>query len=89
MDQILVKPMVSEKNTLLSSRGVYVFQVENEANKITIKKAVERLYKVRVERVNLVKVLPKKRILRGRVGFRPGYKKALVFLAAGQKIDLT
>ena len=65
MDQILVKPMVSEKNTLLSSRGVYVFQVENEANKITIKKAVERLYKVRVERVNLVKVLPKETNLAG------------------------
>ncbi|MEK7162641.1 MAG: 50S ribosomal protein L23, partial [Patescibacteria group bacterium] len=89
MDQILVKPMVSEKNTLLSSRGVYVFQVKNDANKITIKKAVERLYGVKVEGVNLVKVLPKKRILRGRPGFRPGYKKALVFLAAGQKIDLT
>jgi len=84
----ITHPIISEKASALSEQGVYAFQVDPGANKFEIKKAVENLYRVNVMRVNVVKIHPKKRIYRGRVGFKAGYKKALVFLKAGQKIDL-
>lgn len=84
----LAEPIITEKANLLAEAGVYAFRVENSANKLQIKKEVEKLYKVSVRMVNIVHVLPKKRIFRGRVGQKPGYKKALVFLKKGEKIDL-
>lgn len=80
---------MSEKANLLQSEGIYVFRVASTANKFEIKRAVEGLYKVAVTRVNLVKVHPKRRVSRGRVGYKQGYKKALVFLKKGEKIDLS
>lgn len=84
----LINPIISEKAHNLSSSGVYVFRVEKSANKMDIKKSVERLFKVNVIRVNLLTIPPKKRIIRGKVGFKSGFKKAIVFLLKGQKIDL-
>jgi len=72
----------------LSSGGVYSFRVEKDANKFDIKKSVEELFKVNVRRVNLITIPPKKRIMRGKAGFKSGYKKAIVYLKKGQKIDL-
>lgn len=88
MQPVLINPIISEKSTSLSSQGVYAFRVSPGSNKPQIKKAVENIYKVKVQRVNLLKTSPKRRVFRGRVGVRPGYKKALVFLEKGQKIDL-
>lgn len=84
----LIKPIISEKANFLSADGVYVFHVEPDANKFEIKKAVEDLYKVSVTRVNLISVKPKARIYRGRPGFKQGFKKAMVQLKKGDKIDL-
>ncbi len=84
----LINPIISEKANILSSGGAYTFRVEKVANKLEIKKSIEDLFKVNVQRVNLVTIPSKKRTMRGKVGFKSGYKKAIVYLKKGQKIDL-
>jgi large subunit ribosomal protein L23 len=89
---LLKRPHVTEKVAGLSSdphRLVYVFEVAREANKVAIKKAIIALYKVAPRRVNIVNVPSKKIFLRGKIGARPGYKKAIVYLKKGDKIELT
>lgn len=90
--QIIVKPIISEKAEILSSKlNKYAFVVSKDANKLEIKKAVEDAFGVTVENVNTI-VLPAKSkvrntksgIVRGSVS---GYKKALVTLADGEEID--
>jgi large subunit ribosomal protein L23 len=85
----LVRPHITEKSTELSQSGAYVFRVDDRSNKSQIKEAVEELYAVKVDRVNLINIPAKKRFSRTRAGKRAGYKKAVVFLGAGQKIELT
>jgi large subunit ribosomal protein L23 len=87
--RIFKKPLITEKTTDLSGRlSQYVFVVAPNANKNEIKKAVQDLYGVDVLRVNTIKVPGKKRRLGQHEGFKPGYKKAIVFLAAGQQIEV-
>ena len=88
---ILKKPLVTEKVSALNEKGKYGFIVDADANKVEIKKAVEKLYGVNVERVNTMLVMGKKKtrytkagVLAGR---KPSYKKAIVTLAAGEVID--
>lgn len=85
----VIRPIITEKANDLTAGGVYVFRVEDWANKFEIKKTIEGLYKVNVTRVNLVKVHPKKRFIRGKAGVKKGYKKALVFLKKGETIELS
>lgn len=87
--QILIKPLISEKATFLKETGnKVVFIVHPAANKIEIKKAVEEAFKVKVDDVNLIKRRPLQRKRFGRsVGRTPGFKKAYVTLAAGEKIE--
>ena len=88
---VLKKPLVTEKVSALNEKGKYGFIVDAEANKVEIKKAVEKQYGVNVERVNTMKVMGKMKtrytktgVLSGR---RPNYKKAIVTLAEGEVID--
>ena len=88
---ILKRPLVTEKVSALNEKGKYGFIVDAEANKVEIKKAVEKQYGVNVERVNTMNVMGKLKtrytkagVLAGR---RPNYKKAIVTLAAGEVID--
>jgi large subunit ribosomal protein L23 len=88
---ILKRPLVTEKVSALNEKGKYGFIVDAEANKVEIKKAVEKQYGVNVEKVNTMKVMGKMKtrytktgILAGR---RPNYKKAIVTLAEGEVID--
>jgi len=88
---ILKRPLVTEKVSALNEKGKYGFIVDAEANKVEIKKAVEKQYGVNVERVNTMKVMGKMKtrytktgVLSGR---RPNYKKAIVTLAEGEVID--
>jgi len=84
----LKEPHVSEKATDLTKRDWYTFRVFPEANKVEIKKAIEELYGVEVVAVRIVNIPKKKRRL-GRIeGWRKGYKKAVVRLKAGQKIEV-
>ncbi len=88
---ILRKPLVTEKVSALNEKGKYGFIVDTDANKVEIRKAVEKQYGVNVEKVNTMVVMGKKKtrytkagVLAGR---KPSYKKAIVTLAAGEVID--
>ena len=87
----ILRPVVSEKSTVLGEAGKYVFEVAPTANKIQIKEAVEAAFsnkKVEVSAVNIVHVSGKVR-RRGRsVGMTRSWKKAIVTLRAGQRLDL-
>jgi len=87
----IIRPVVSEKSTLLGDQGKYVFEVAPDANKIQIKHAVEEAFankKVQVADVNIMHV-PGKQRRRGRsVGMTRSWKKAVVTLRAGQRLDL-
>jgi len=86
--RILKTPQVTEKATDLTKKNQYVFKVWPGANKVEIKKAIEDLYGVDVLDVKIIKVPRKKRRL-GRIsGWRKGYKKAIVKIKEGQKIEV-
>ena len=86
--QILLRPVVTEKATMLRENGVYAFFVNTKANKTEIGKAVEEAFKVKVTNVNVITVKPRRRVRQGRVKGRiAGYRKAYVTLAADNKID--
>lgn len=88
--QILIKPLISEKATYMKEVANQVaFFVHPDANKIEIRKAVEKAFNVKVEGVNVVKRRARTRSRFGRaVGTESGFKKAYVTLAEGEKIEL-
>ena len=86
--RVLKVPQITEKATNLAEKNQYVFKVYPKTNKIEIKTAIEDLYNVDVLSVRIIKVRPKRRRL-GRIsGWRAGYKKAIVKIKAGQKIEV-
>lgn len=79
---------VTEKSGFLNNFNQYVFKVATRSNKIEIKKAVEKMYGVKVDRV-MISVMPSKKRRLGRFeGEKSGFKKAVVKLSAGHKIDV-
>jgi large subunit ribosomal protein L23 len=86
--EIIKQPLVTEKNTILQTQGKYVFEVGIRATKPQIKRAVETIYTVGVTDVNIISVAGKKK--RVKVGFAmtPSWKKAVVSLKPGDKIEL-
>ena len=88
---VLKSPLVTEKVSALNEKGKYGFIVEQTANKIDIKNAVEKMYGVNVESVNTINVLGKKKTRFTKAGTlsgrKPDYKKAIITLAAGEVID--
>ena len=85
--KIIRRPIITEKSVKLSKQGKYVFEVAKSATKPEIKKAIEKIYKVKVKKVNIVKVPSKKRGWGKYEGEKRGFKKAIVTLKEG-KIDL-
>ncbi|HHE76766.1 MAG TPA: 50S ribosomal protein L23 [Candidatus Parcubacteria bacterium] len=85
---VLESPHISEKATILSEGNEYVFKVNKRANKIEIKNAVEEVYGVDVVSVNIINIHKKRRRFGRYTGWRKGYKKAVVKLKKGQKIEL-
>ncbi|MGE5297725.1 MAG: 50S ribosomal protein L23 [Acidobacteriaceae bacterium] len=85
--RILYNYHLSEKTNSLSGKGVYVFRVAKEANKIEIKKAVERVYDVHVADVNVVLSKGKSRRYGRTFGRTSDWKKAIITLKAGEKIS--
>jgi large subunit ribosomal protein L23 len=83
---IIISPILTQKATQRENQ--YVFKVRDDANKTEIKKAVEKKYKVKVKKVRIIKVLPKKRRRGLVVGEKKGFKKAIVILKEG-KIDFS
>lgn len=80
----------SNKSVAKCDRPKYVFIVDTSANKAEIKQAIEEIYskkKITVKSVNTINIHPKKRVVRGRKGFKSGFKKAIITLAPGNSID--
>jgi large subunit ribosomal protein L23 len=94
LEDILVRPLITEKNTVLMEIGQYTFEVVREANKFQIREAVEKAFGVKVMAVNTLNVKPKAKSRTasrrgGRItGHEAGWKKAIVTLAPGDRIDL-
>ena len=86
--EVLRRPIITEKNSVLTAQGKYTFEVSRDANKPQIKKAVEKAFKVNVTSVNVICVPGKMRRAGRRRGMTPEWKKAVVTLQAGQKIEL-
>jgi len=82
------QPIITEKATILSEFNKTVFKVHSGANKISIKKNIEKIFKVTVTKVNIINQKRKKKIKQGKLSVKPGYKKAIVTLKKGQSIDL-
>jgi large subunit ribosomal protein L23 len=88
IEKVLVKPMISEAVMIAQELGKYTFRVTKKSTKKEIALAVEALYKVSVEKVNIVNYKAQTKLFRGRKGLRKGYKKAIVTLKKGDKIKL-
>jgi large subunit ribosomal protein L23 len=87
---VLVQPHVSEKAaTVADKANQYVFRVLEDASKAEVKQAVELMFEVKVEGVNLLNRPGKTRRFKNLPGRRPGFKKAYVRLQSGQSIDFT
>jgi large subunit ribosomal protein L23 len=86
---IVVRPIITEKSSLLKDSGnQYVFEVQRDANKIEIKKAVEKLFKVKVVSVNISNSEGKKKRVGRFAGKKPDWKKAIVKLNPKDKITI-
>ncbi|MBP6819913.1 50S ribosomal protein L23 [Ferrovibrio sp. MS7] len=86
---VIISPVITEKATRTSEYNQVTFRVPLDATKPQIKAAVEALFKVKVKAVNTLRVKGKTKLFRGRPGQRSDYKKAMVTLAEGQRIDVT
>lgn len=86
--RILKSPHVTEKATDLTKKNQYVFKVFPKANKSEIRKTIEGLYGVDVISVKIINIPPKKRRLGKISGWKPGYKKAIIGIEEGQKIEV-
>ena len=89
MFDIILSPVITEKATNASEHNQVIFRVPLTATKREVKAAVEGLFNVKVDAVNTIRVMGKMKRLRGRVGWRSDYKKAIVTLAEGSRIDIT
>ena len=85
---IILAPIITEKASGLVSQNQYQFKVLKNANKTLIKKAIEEIYGVKVEKVRTIKVPEKPRRLGRFFGKKPGYKKAIVTLKEGYSIEI-
>ncbi|HEY8344125.1 MAG TPA: 50S ribosomal protein L23 [Bacillota bacterium] len=84
---IIKKPLITEKSSRLMEENKYSFMVDRRANKHQIKQAVEEIFNVRVQRVNTSNVLGKLKRMGRHVGRRPSWKKAVVTLEPGNRIE--
>ena len=86
--EIIKSPLITEKSTELGERhNKYVFKVGCNANKIEIRNAIEKIFKVKIEKVNTIKLQGKKKRVRLVEGKTPDWKKAIITLREGNKIE--
>lgn len=84
---MIFAPVITEKTTAMENEGKYVFKVDVRANKTQVKQAIEEIFKVKVESVNIMNIHPKKRRVGRYSGKSNRYKKAIVKLAKGSTIS--
>ena len=87
-DKILF-PVVTEKSTNLSAQNKIAFKVHYKANKLNLKRNIEKIFNVNVIKINIINKQSRKKIVRGKKVKVTGYKKAIITLKKGQNIDLT
>jgi large subunit ribosomal protein L23 len=85
---ILLTPVFSEKATTGAELRKYVFKILESANKKQVSLAVEKIFNVKVSKVNIVNIPAKKKVFKQRKGVRSGFKKAIVTLKTGHSLDL-
>jgi large subunit ribosomal protein L23 len=86
--EVLRRPLVTEKNTSLQALGKYAFEVDSEANKLQVKQAVEKAFKVKVTGVNMIMVRGKEKRVGRKQVVGSSWKKAVVTLKPGDKIQI-
>tara|TARA_B100000941_G_C28290442_1_gene441228 strand:+ start:83 stop:376 length:294 start_codon:yes stop_codon:yes gene_type:complete len=87
-DKILF-PVVTEKSTNLSEQNKVIFKVPFSSDKKSLKKNVEKIFKVNVTKINIINKKTRVKLVRGKKVSKMGYKKAIITLKKGQSIDLT
>ena len=85
----IISPNVTEKATSLSEYNKIVFKVHKGANKKSIKKSIEKIFKVKVVKINTINLKGKTKMVKNKKAYKPSYKKAIVTLKKGQSIDLS
>ena len=85
---IIISPNITEKATSLSEFNKVVFRVHKGASKNSIKRSIEKIFKVSVVKINTINLRSKNKLVKGKKSSKPGYKKAIVTLKKGQSIDL-
>ena len=85
----IISPLITEKSTNLSEQNKVVFKINKKANKISLKKNIEKIFKVNVIKVNIINKQNRTKTKGGKKVKVLGYKKAIVTLKKGQNIDLT
>lgn len=85
---ILISPLLTEKNTFREKIGKYTFKVVKSVGKADIKSSIESIYSLDVLNVNIVNVKGKKKLFKGIQGFRSSFKKAIVTFASKKTVDI-
>ncbi|MGI9257021.1 MAG: 50S ribosomal protein L23 [Salinispira sp.] len=85
-DEIIIQPLLTEKSNVLREQNKYSFVINPRANKIEVMQAVEKLYNVKTESCNIIRVKGKPRRVRYAIGKTSSWKKAILTLKEGQKI---
>jgi large subunit ribosomal protein L23 len=87
--EVLLRPLITEKSTILQDgQNKYAFQVDSRANKVQVKTAVEQSFSVKVTEVNMLIVKGKRKRFGRKLVQKPSWKKAVVSLRSGDKIQL-
>ena len=84
----IISPNITEKSTSLSEFNKIVFKVHKGASKSSIKRSVEKIFKVNVVKINTINIKGKTKMVKNKKTSKPGYKKAIITLKKGQSIDL-
>ncbi|HOW82819.1 MAG TPA: 50S ribosomal protein L23 [Spirochaetota bacterium] len=87
-NDIIIKPVISEKTTEMMEHNKYVFQVAMKANKLQVTQAIKDIYGVKPKKINMLIVRGKDKRLRFRLGRTSAWKKAIVTLKPGEKIEI-
>ncbi len=86
---LIKKPVITEKSTANAQFNKYIFEVRNDANKINLKKTIEDIYKVKVQKLNSLNVKSKPKVFKGQRGTRSELKRIIVTLKEGNTIDMS
>ncbi len=85
--KILLKPHITEQSNILAQKNIYTFRVSPSANKILIKQVIKEKYGLNPIKIRIINLPSKKRKVRGKTGIKSGFKKSLVYLKKGDKIE--